>query len=380
MEPIPAEVLDVETHTLTHSVSLPRHMYCRLLYPNPVCLLTSGSIGEGVRNVMTISWLTPINSSNMFVMSINQRRFSAEIILKYKCFVLNVPTKGQEDLIRSIGSCSGRDEDKFSKFGLSTCRPGRWAIDGEEEKTAQSSQTSDSFKKPSKKRKRKKQKKRDDVKRCGIALNDTVAHLECSVLTSQSVSGHCLLTCRIDSAFVRSDYWNERNFAPVNSEITPPCLTFLGTRRFGYITVPTTDTVVTSMDKHVSAADKIVSATDKMVSATDETVSGMDGTVSAADKMISATDETVSATDKMVSAMDETASAVNGSVSAMNGWASVADPTVSVTARTVSTADQTVLATDESMPSTNERSSDTNGTLSTAERTDITVSFINEIT
>eukprot|EP01083_Nonionella_stella_P061581 160444_1 len=352
MESIPAEMLDVETPTLTHSVCLPRHMYCRLLYPNPVCLLTSGCIGEGVRNVMTISWLTPINSSDMFIMSINQRRFSAEIILNYKCFVLNVPTKGQEDLSRSIGSCSGRDEDKFSKFGLSTCRPGRWAIDGEEEKTAQSSQTSDSFKKPSKKRKRKKQKKRDDVKRCGIALNDTVAHLECSVLTSQSVSGHCLLTCRIDSAFVRSDYWNERNFAPVNSEITPPCLTFLGTRRFGYITVPTTDTVVTSMDKHVSAADK----------------------------MVSATDETVSATDRTVSTMDETASAVNESVSAMNGSVSVADPTVSVTARTVSTADQPVLATDESMTSTNERSSDTNGTLSTAERTDITVSFINEIT
>jgi len=37
-------------------------MLARLLFPNPVCLLSSRGGASDVRNVMTITWLTPINN------------------------------------------------------------------------------------------------------------------------------------------------------------------------------------------------------------------------------------------------------------------------------------------------------------------------------
>lgn len=51
------EVLELDTSLIT---SVERHMFSRLLYTNPVCLLTS--IQKGSKNVMTISWLTPTNN------------------------------------------------------------------------------------------------------------------------------------------------------------------------------------------------------------------------------------------------------------------------------------------------------------------------------
>lgn len=37
-------------------------MLSRLLFPNPVCLLSSRGGASDARNVMTITWLTPINN------------------------------------------------------------------------------------------------------------------------------------------------------------------------------------------------------------------------------------------------------------------------------------------------------------------------------
>ena len=47
----------------------------RLLYPNPVCFLSSWAGGR--RNLMTISWLTAVDNEGRFVLSMNQRRHTA---------------------------------------------------------------------------------------------------------------------------------------------------------------------------------------------------------------------------------------------------------------------------------------------------------------
>lgn len=51
------EVLELDASLIT---TVERHMFSRLLYTNPVCLLSS--IQKENKNVMTISWLTPINN------------------------------------------------------------------------------------------------------------------------------------------------------------------------------------------------------------------------------------------------------------------------------------------------------------------------------
>ena len=61
-------------------------MRSRILYTNPVCLLTSSSRNEDAwrKNVMTISWLTPINNAGEFVFSMNAKRYSAEAVVGTK--------------------------------------------------------------------------------------------------------------------------------------------------------------------------------------------------------------------------------------------------------------------------------------------------------
>ena len=107
-----------------------KNLLSRLLYPNPVCLLTV-NFGCDVeplgfeRNIMTISWLTPVDNYGNFICSINKKRHSADLLMKAKAFVLNVPVHGQESMVISIGSVSGRAVDKFDLLGIRVTSPGR---------------------------------------------------------------------------------------------------------------------------------------------------------------------------------------------------------------------------------------------------------------
>ena len=81
-----------------------KQMLSRLLYPNPVCMLTTpGHAATGGPNVMTISWLTPLNNSGAIVLSVNCKRHSARKLQACPEFVLNVPAHGFEDTVLAIG-------------------------------------------------------------------------------------------------------------------------------------------------------------------------------------------------------------------------------------------------------------------------------------
>lgn len=89
-----------------------------LIYPLPVVMVTCGDF-EGSYNVMTAAWTGTICSDPpMCFVSIRKERYSHDIILKNKEFVINLTT---EELARAtdwVGVKSGRDCNKFKQMHL----------------------------------------------------------------------------------------------------------------------------------------------------------------------------------------------------------------------------------------------------------------------
>ncbi|KAJ3238712.1 hypothetical protein HDU81_007292 [Chytriomyces hyalinus] len=236
-------------------VQVPKPMLSRMLYANPVCLLTTTSAPATIpspsseptlpeTNVMTISWLTPIDNHGHFIASMNKGRYSAELLLSRihgadysnAFFTLSVPVHGSEQLVVDVGSCSGRTtKDKLNTLGIQTCLPGWKSIEPPTTPTDTSSTTGDRFPK----RSRKKQDFSDESfsRNHGLlAISESVAHLICRVDEIQERHGHWILHCVICAAFCKAEYWNGKNFAPIRNPVTrvapPPYLTFLGTKVF----------------------------------------------------------------------------------------------------------------------------------------------------
>lgn len=189
------------------ALEVPPHLLSRLLYANPVCLMTSWGEG-GKRNVMVITWITPINNRGLFVASVKASRHSAGLVTAAGAFALSVPVRGMEPLLLRVGSCSGRDTDKLAEIdGLDACRVG-WAReedarDGGEEEAA-------------------------------FAVDACVAHLECAVLSREEVDAHHIMTCRVTRGFVLKRYWSGKTFAP-RVPGAEPFLSFFGSAQFGAV-------------------------------------------------------------------------------------------------------------------------------------------------
>jgi len=71
------------------------------------------------KNVATVAWLTPIEKDPPLVMiSLDKESYTFGLIDKSGEFVLNTPTSKLLDLVKKVGSTSGRDIDKFKEFGI----------------------------------------------------------------------------------------------------------------------------------------------------------------------------------------------------------------------------------------------------------------------
>ena len=191
-------------------VQIKGNMMCRLFYPNPVCLLTVYDPAKHVGNVMTITWLTPIDNIGTFVCSINKRRYTAGLLNVSSVFVMNVPTRDMEGVVLDIGSCSGRNTDKFKQFGLRLCCPG-WSVN-----MTDSSIT-------------------DDRIKHSIALADCIAHTVCTVEEKQDKGQHWLMICKQQLAWSRKAYFEDGKCFRPSTESLSPYLTFLGSKTFGSI-------------------------------------------------------------------------------------------------------------------------------------------------
>eukprot|EP00667_Euglena_gracilis_P030891 EG_transcript_43616 len=90
------------------AVRVAPHHFSRLLYANPVCLLTAVSDDGQQCGLMVLSWLTAINNYGLFFASINAGRYTAAVLMAKdtKSFVLSVPVHGMEGLLGRLGKCS----------------------------------------------------------------------------------------------------------------------------------------------------------------------------------------------------------------------------------------------------------------------------------
>lgn len=94
-----------------------------LLEPGPVVLLTTAHRGQ--RNVMTLSWHTMMEFEPPLVGCIvSDRNHSFGLLKASRACVINIPTRELAPQVVGCGNCSGRDTDKFARFGL-TPRPAK---------------------------------------------------------------------------------------------------------------------------------------------------------------------------------------------------------------------------------------------------------------
>jgi flavin reductase (DIM6/NTAB) family NADH-FMN oxidoreductase RutF len=88
-----------------------------LLEPGPVVLVTTARRGRA--NVMTMSWHTMMEFEPPLVgCVIGGDSATFDALRATKECVINIPTVELAKQVVGVGNCSGREVDKFAKFGL----------------------------------------------------------------------------------------------------------------------------------------------------------------------------------------------------------------------------------------------------------------------
>ena len=232
----------------------------RLLYPNPVCFLstkstTSSSSSKEKYNVMTSSWLTAANNNGGLVLVVNKARHSAESLREVgSLFTLSVATERQKELLVKVGKCSGRSVAKFSTIdGLQTipttfteepvAKSSSQGIISNSFSALEASSSDDDDEK-------KKEEETDTSEDYPPSIEGTVARMVCRVLNIHPAAdeGHHLIVAQIEKAKVLKSYFSEGKFSPkgtaMRMESLPRLLTFLGGQTFGAVDADETKVVV----------------------------------------------------------------------------------------------------------------------------------------
>jgi flavin reductase (DIM6/NTAB) family NADH-FMN oxidoreductase RutF len=93
-----------------------------LMESGPVVLVTTH---DGKKdNIMTISWTMVLDFTPVFAITTGEWNHSFAALRKNKECVIAIPTVDMLDKVVGIGTCSGADTEKFSKFKL-TPVPGK---------------------------------------------------------------------------------------------------------------------------------------------------------------------------------------------------------------------------------------------------------------
>ena len=97
---------------------LPLPKVYRLLEPGPVVLLTTARKGRA--NVMTMSWHMMVEFEPPLVACVvSEANFSFAALRATRECVIAVPARKLAAKVVNVGNVSGRDVDKFARFGLS---------------------------------------------------------------------------------------------------------------------------------------------------------------------------------------------------------------------------------------------------------------------
>jgi flavin reductase (DIM6/NTAB) family NADH-FMN oxidoreductase RutF len=87
-----------------------------LMESGPVVLVTTH---DGQKdNIMTISWTMVVDFTPVFAITTGEWNHSFAALRETKECVIAIPTVDMLDTVVGIGTCSGRDTDKFARFGL----------------------------------------------------------------------------------------------------------------------------------------------------------------------------------------------------------------------------------------------------------------------
>lgn len=87
-----------------------------LMEPGPVVLVTTH---DGQKhNIMTISWTMVMDFTPVFAITTGEWNHSFAALRKNRECVIAIPTVDLLDKVVGIGTCSGKDTDKFAKFKL----------------------------------------------------------------------------------------------------------------------------------------------------------------------------------------------------------------------------------------------------------------------
>jgi len=87
-----------------------------LIESGPVVLVTTN---DGKKdNIMTISWTMVLDFTPVFAITTGEWNYSFTALRKTKECVISIPTVDMLNKVVGIGTCSGADTDKFTKFKL----------------------------------------------------------------------------------------------------------------------------------------------------------------------------------------------------------------------------------------------------------------------
>lgn len=87
-----------------------------LIEPGPVVLVTTNDGRKD--NVMTITWTMVMDFSATFAITTGPWNHSYAALRDTKECVISIPTVELLDTAVGVGTCSGKDTDKFERFGL----------------------------------------------------------------------------------------------------------------------------------------------------------------------------------------------------------------------------------------------------------------------
>jgi flavin reductase (DIM6/NTAB) family NADH-FMN oxidoreductase RutF len=87
-----------------------------LMEPGPVVLVTTHDGRKD--NIMTISWTMVMDFTPLFAITTGEWNYSYAALRKNRECVIAIPTVDMLDKVVGIGTCSGKDTDKFAKFKL----------------------------------------------------------------------------------------------------------------------------------------------------------------------------------------------------------------------------------------------------------------------
>ena len=86
--------------------------------PGPVVLVSSYNLEAQQPNLMTISWTIALDFNHHIALCTGPWNYSFDLIMKTKECVVAIPPASMAETVVKIGDISGKDCDKFEKFGI----------------------------------------------------------------------------------------------------------------------------------------------------------------------------------------------------------------------------------------------------------------------